>query len=154
MHTSVATRDVSRVRNAVDVDLMEGWLKVPSDKVLHYLSFYHHNGYIYILPRYYRSKLLNSYVPNLLQFTIQGHLLESSRLFNNKKLQEFAHSLGYKVQWEKVTDSFAGFGSKLYNFLSNKLFASEVLQARDASKRRYSEMKNFYNRPLALADSY
>lgn len=150
--TSVTRRDVSRVRNAVDIGLCDGWLKEPSARDIRALSLYVHGGYMYILPRYYRSKLLNSYVPNYFQYKVQACLLENSRLLLNKALQEFAVKLGrYKVKFDEVSGPFAGFGRKLYRLLLDKYSLEQIRQAKAGAKGRYAELKNFYNRPLSLA---
>lgn len=117
-------------------------------------TYYDSNGFAHSLPRYYRDKLFNSKVPNILSYVAQEYLLESARVYHNKELQEFAHSLGYLVADKSPQDSFAGFGRELFNILDHKFDLTKRLQAKIEAKGRFIKLKNHYGRAMNLNYAY
>lgn len=138
-----------KVRHLVnDVDLLEGFEK-PSDTVLSAITTYiDEGGFIHSLPRYYKHKLLNLFAPNLFSYAIQNLLLESTELYNNKKMAEFAYCLGGKFRQAIPEAPYLGLSKESFDLLGYYFASFEAQQARIKSKRRYIELKNHYKRPL------
>lgn len=130
-------------------DFMEGF-KNPPKEVLEALSCYRdERGFSHALPRYYKMKLLGLHKPNLLSYAIQNLLLARAELQHNQALSEFIHSLGGFVGKRLDPEaSCLGLSRKLFDLWDNKYFAFQCDQAKASAKRRYTELKNHYYRPM------
>ena len=144
------------LRYLIKNDILEGYdLNKRFDECCGRLSLYYdREGYPHALPRYYKHKLANFHLPNVLSYALQTYLLENARVHYNKGLQEFAHSLGFRVADRDPKDTYAGFGRKLFDLLDNKYFTSSRLQAIAEAKGRYIKLKNHYGRAMNLNYAY
>lgn len=130
------------LRYKLEHDFMEGF-KNPPQAVLDALCCYHdEKGLPHALPRYYKSKLLGLFKPNLLSYAIQNLLLARAQLQYNQALSEFIHTMGgYVGKRLKAEAPTLGLSRMSYDFWDNKYYAFSLQQARTCAKRRYIELK-------------
>lgn len=115
------------------------------------ITFYRDaNGYPHALPRYYRDRLLNnkSNEPNVYKSEVQNVLQSRARVHDNSRLQAFAASLGYSIPNEYLDSQ-----SPLRELSVGEAFVVDYeyrvakgRQAKTLAERRYTQLKNFYNR--------
>lgn len=148
-------RDLTRhyVARLLDAGAGDEVPKYSADDLRYLTTYYDNLGVPHALPRYYKQKLLKLDTPNVYSYTVQGLLLENSRLHYNQKLQEFAHSLGYLPDREKVASSTAGFGRELYHLLAGQFVIIQNCQAKANALRCYDKLKNHYGRAMNIAVS-
>lgn len=126
-------------------------MKAVFDKVGERLKvYYDRQGYAHALPRYYKYKLCNGFTPNVLFYALQTYLLESTRVYYNSRIQRFAFSLGYRVNWGAKETPDAGFGQVLFDLLARNFVVAQRLQSKAEAKRRYYKLKNHYGRAMNL----
>ena len=109
--------------------------------------YYDDGGYPHSLPRYYKSKILDLHIPNVLSHAVQNYIYAHIDMLHNKALARFAYSMGYRNVNEKAPD--LGLPYSEYNFLSDQYNAYTRLQADACVERCQIKLNNFYKRPLS-----
>lgn len=115
---------------------------LPLDKLSIYLD---ESAFKHSLPRYYKSKLLDSSKPNYFHCAVQDLLLARTEQYYQGKLFEFALQMGLSPKREA---SYLGFSLKQYNSLDRLFVSSEKTKAKAKARGRFIELKNHYLRPL------
>lgn len=110
--------------------------------------FYDDAGYPHAMPRYYRDKITKGHEYNLLAYAISTLLQQSALVQYNKGLQAQAAIMGIRIP-----DEYLGLDSSLWGLSESDLFMvtyqyfiAERIQASAKAKRRYTRLKNHYQR--------
>lgn len=116
-------------------------------------TYYDRQGYPHALPRYYRSKILKSDKPNLLNYEVQNILLARSEQRNYSELQAFAATLGLQLDPRYSHYPLLGLSDSEHYLLYNKFTAAQENQRKAKAERRKIRLKNHYNRLRSLPAS-
>lgn len=104
------------------------------------------SSFVHSSPRYFKSKLLNSFKPNYYAVKIQDLLLSRYSDYYSKCLFKFALQMGYSQRVRETSD--LGLSPLEYDALSRQFVSSERIEAQIKARRRYVKLKNHYFRPL------
>lgn len=137
----------SRKWQIENTDILSSRFKEPDKHVLDRLvTYYDSLGRPHVLPRYYKQKLLDLHKPNLLSYAIQTLLYAYHQLYDNKKLAEFARSVGIYDADESAPA--LGLSAESFDLVCHQYAASRQSEAEAAAKRRFIELSNHYKRPM------
>lgn len=139
-------RDSGFIENAEYIDL-----SCLSDKDIDKLVIYYDSGgFPHKLPPYYRNKLLcsKSNESSIYKLEVQNLLQSRSRLLDNQGKAQIANQMGYFIPVEYLDKDCSDWGlSQSDLFMVNyQYLVKQRAEAQALAERRYSRLKNFYNR--------